>query len=218
MIIGHIWVKPQYTGTWTDFSDGSKGDLLKLIQQQTGLSFREAIDFAAKFTGHIPGEIAKTARVSKAELTPKVPLVNSKMANYLVSKSTSIAGTHAETYLKNIRGIAHIGTNYDLRFNPEITSKVNGQKLPALLVVGRDSEGEIQSTQAVYLDQKTGEKAKVDVQKQTFTSVKGALFCANPLGAKTANTAIVCDGTEDALSIASVVKDCAVYASFGSKT
>ncbi len=132
----------------------------------------------------------------------------------LVRESKDIKGTVAEKYLKEARGIEEDKWSKDVRFHEGVYSKLNGGKNPAVLFIARDKDDKVQSVQAVYLDKNSGKKVDVEVQKQTFGTIKGALFNASA-NSESAKTAIICEGPEDALSISKAIKNDDVYACFG---
>ncbi|MBP9777687.1 MAG: conjugative relaxase [Rickettsiaceae bacterium] len=214
-----ITIRGEHIGKWTDFATGEKGNLITLIQKHYGLNFKEALEEAAKLVNYIPGElnldldkIVKN-KINKDELDDKQKL-SIKKAQKLASEAKDIKGTPAEKYLKDVRGIDLKHWSKDLKYHDGVYSKINKGKNPALLVVARDKEGKVQSVQAIYIDRVTGQKAGVEVQKQTFGSIKGALFSAN-ISSENNKTAVICEGPEDALSILKSTNSKDIYACLG---
>lgn len=214
-----IVINGKYKGTWKDFDTGEKGNLLTLIQKELNLDFYSALEYGAKIINYIPNstlrsvvkkDILKKA-IKEVELT-KHQKNSIGYAKQLVSESRDIKGTLAEKYLKDIRGIDVNNASKDIRFHDGIYSKLNKSKNPALLIVARDKSENIQAVQAIYLDKQTGNKADVEIKKQSFGVLKDALFCAN----KTLSTSsIICEGPEDALSISKAELNKNVYACLG---
>ena len=201
-----VTVSGDYQGTWHDFDTGEKGNLLKLIQTKLGLGFKDALEYAAKLVNHIPVQAiqAKIQKIEKIKDDEKLMLTDEqkqkvKFAQKLASEAKDIKGTIAEKYLKETRGIKLNSFTGDLKYHHSIYSKLNKSKNPALLVVARDKDNNIQAVQAIYLDF-NGKKADVNVQKQSFGVLKGAVFSAKEDKYKS-QTAVVCEGPEDALSI-----------------
>lgn len=216
-----VVISGEHAGTWTDFATNEKGNLITLIQKEFNVDFKEALDIAAKMVNYIPGELnLDSSRMTKPKSEAKEKEFTQeqkskiKFANKLASEGKDIKDTLAEKYLKEHRGLNMDKWPGDLRYHDGVKVKTNKGNNPALLVIARDKEDKIQSVQAIYLDKETGKKADVDIQKQTFGPVKGAVFSANLDGA-TSKSAIVCEGPEDALSILKSTSGSKVFASFG---
>ena len=167
-------------GHWHNFETGEFGDLLALIQNKTGSTFHETLkNIVDMFGKGLYVDIVKPddAKVS----TPGDKAHNkgkdktSEYAQKLAAESTPIVGTIVEKYLKEIRGISNLDSS-DIRYHPKVfTSKNEKQKyMPAMLAIGRDGDGNIQCTQATYLDPKTANKADLNVKKRTYASPSGA--------------------------------------------
>ncbi len=214
-----VTISGEHLGKWTDFATNEGGNLISLIQKQYGLDFREALEVAAKMVNYIPGEIHQQPflkldrQVIKDELSEQQK-ISIRKAIKLVQESKDIKGTVAEKYLKKARGIEEDIWSKDVRFHDGVYSKLNGGKNPAILFIARDKDDKVQSVQAVYLDKNSGKKADVEVQKQTFGTIKGALFNASA-NEDLNKSAIICEGPEDALSISKSIKCKDVYACFG---
>lgn len=214
-----VTISGDYAGTWTDFDSGDKGNLITLIQKQYGLGFREALEEAAKLVNYIPGDFKQRlnevvkAKTDSTKITDEQKL-KIKYATKLASEGKEINGTPAEKYLKEVRGIDLKDWPKDLKYHAGVYSKLNGGKNPALLAIARDKDNYIQSVQAIFLNKDTGEKADVECKKQTFGSIKGAVFSANTENYST-KSAIVCEGPEDALSILKSTSGSKIYACLG---
>ncbi|MBU0744253.1 MAG: conjugative transfer relaxase/helicase TraI [Gammaproteobacteria bacterium] len=174
-------------GLWHNFETGESGNLLTLIQKDTGLSFRETLKYAANmFTNRINIIASKQYKSDKLQINSndqndKVYTKNDKTSEYakkLATESMPILGTIAERYLKGKRGISNVDSP-DIRYHPKVyvgkNEKDSNQKyMPAMLSIGRDKDGNIQCVQATYLDPKTANKADLDVKKRTYSSPSGA--------------------------------------------
>lgn len=240
-----------YQGTWHSFETGEKGNLLTLIQRELGLSFKEALEYAAQLTGEeykqriiLASKDQKSEQQKQEDLIRKTEKEDQKKKNTtreygrkLVSESLPITNTLAEHYLKEARKIVDVG-QADLRFHPNVSTgiKENGRTkyLPAMLAIARDKEGNVMSVQATYLDRKTGDKAKLDVNKRTLGSLKDSrASCAISEGTKDNNSlqpehkqnqeasqvsdkiTYLAEGVETALSIKDVVKSHDIFAVLG---
>jgi len=89
-----------------------------------------------------------------------------RYARRLVRESRSIAGTLAERYLRDHRGIDLEKFPGSVRFYPGIYSRQNEAMHPALLVVAKDSADQVQAEQAIFLDKETA--------LSVYTALKGA--------------------------------------------
>ncbi|MBP9777543.1 MAG: conjugative relaxase [Rickettsiaceae bacterium] len=214
-----VAVRGEHAGKWTDFATSESGNLISLIQKQYGIDFKEALDVAAKMVNYIPGEINHQllpkidTAIKKVGLTEEQKL-SIRKALKLVQESKDIKGTVAEKYLQEVRGIEQDRWSQDIRFHDGVYSKINGGRNPAILFIARDKDEKVQSVQAVYLKKDSGKKADVEVQKQTFGTIKGALF--NTSGNDGLNkTAIICEGPEDALSICKSTTGKDIFACLG---
>jgi len=215
-----VTISGQYQGTWKDFDTGEKGNMLGLVQKEMNLDFKNALEEAAKLVNYIPGNIThvpqKTQEKSRLPISTELTDYQKSQiqrAKKIANESVPIKETLAEKYLTNTRGIKQNSWPSDVRFHAGIYSKINGGKHPALVLVARDKKQNIQSIQAIYLDEETQNKADVAVKKQTIGTPKGAMFCAN--SQEKSNTAIICEGPEDALSIAKSITNTDVFACFG---
>lgn len=214
-----VTISGDYAGTWTDFDSGDKGNLITLIQKQYGLSFRDALEEAAKLVNYIPGDFKQRlnevvkAKAESTKITDEQKL-KIKYATKLANEGQEIKGTPAEKYLKETRGIDLKDWPKDLKYHEGVYSKLNGGKNPALIAIARDKDNNIQSVQAIFLNNDTGEKADVECKKQTFGSIKGAVFLASTENYST-KSAIVCEGPEDALSILKSTSGSKIYACLG---
>jgi conjugative relaxase-like TrwC/TraI family protein len=214
-----VTIRGEYIGKWTDFATNESGNLITLIQKRYGLSFKEALEEAAKLVNYIPGEFNRDLdkiiknKIDKNALDDKQKL-SIKKAQKLASEAKDIKGTIAEKYLKEVRGIDLKNWPKDLKYHDGVYSKINKGKNPALLVVARNKDDKVQSVQAIYINSITGQKADVEVRKQTFGAIKGALFSAN-ISSENNKTAVICEGPEDALSILKSTNGKDIYACLG---
>ena len=197
-------------GTWFNFESQEKGNLIHLIQNTLGLTFKEALAYASNKTGHDLKPTMKPTTTTKKEdqLKPKEAKSQTKAyALQLVKESKPLHGTLAEKYLTKHRGVLNINSA-DLRFHPSVRSKENGVRsyFPSLLAIARNKDGQVQSVQAIYLDPNTGMKAVRDVDKRTFASNSGSGAIISPGLDKDAVTYLA-EGVETALSIRDAVNN-----------
>ncbi|MEI8055095.1 MAG: Ti-type conjugative transfer relaxase TraA [bacterium] len=183
-------------GLWYNFETGESGDLIKLIQNQTGMSFVDTLKHAASMGSYIVLPKTESKNITKNTTVSKTL----EYAQKLVAESKPIHGTVVERYLKEIRGINDISG--DLRYHPKVYTKETQQYLPAMLSIGRDRDGNVQCVQATYLDPNTSNKADLDVNKRTYASPSGALVHLQKQGAAIeSKTSYIAEGVETGLSI-----------------
>lgn len=215
-----VTISGKYQGTFKDFDTGDKGNLLTLIQQKLQLNFKEALEYAAKLINHTSSmDIGNNYKIATKhnKANNEINEHQQKQIHYaqkLASEAINIKDTLAEKYLVNTRGINLNKWPEDVKFHPGIYTKLNNSANPALLIIARDKDNKVQAVQAIYLDPENAQKAEVDIKKQTFGVLKGALFCASN-NSNNKSTAIICEGPEDALSIARSDSAKAVFACLG---
>ena len=92
-------------------------------------------------------------------------------AQFIERGTKPIAGTLAERYLREHRGITGtIPATY--RYHPALYHGETKQKLPALVVIAKNSDKETQAVQAIFLDKFTANKAKLNSPKLTYGSIE----------------------------------------------
>jgi hypothetical protein len=122
----------------------------------------------------------------------------------------------AERYLKEIRSIHDI-SGRDIRFHPKVwTHKSEAVKYrPAFLSIARDKDNQVQALEAVYLDEKTAQKAVMNIKsKKSFGIKKYACVVIYPGQGNDAVTYIT-EGVKTGLSIRDAVKNERVIATLG---
>lgn len=206
-------------GLWHDFQTGEGGHLLDLIAFKKDLDrrrdFRVVLQEALKILGTSPADISVQA---SAPASPPKPAKSPPAASHtptpeqqrslhyaqrLAKESRPIAGTLAERYLREYRGIALDKFPESVRFHPGIYSRRNESVHPALLVVAKDSANKVQAVQAIFLDKDTAQKADVEVKKQTWgRPSQGSVALQSP-GKTPVSQAVtyLAEGPETALSV-----------------
>ena len=195
-----ISIAGERRGLWHNFETGESGDLIKLIQKETGQGFLEVLKYAASIGGGSYLILPRSIQ-SKTQSAHKETSKTSEYAQKLVAESKAIEGTIVERYLREVRGINNI-EGADLRYHPQVfTSKQEvHQYLPAMLSVGRDNEGNVQCVQATYLNPETANKAELAVTKRTYASPSGALVHLQERGG-VKDISYIAEGVETGLSI-----------------
>ncbi len=206
-------------GLWHDFQTGEGGHLLDLIAFKKDLDrrrdFRVVLQEALKILGASPADISVQASAPASPSKPtKLPLAASQpltpeqqrslhYAQRLAKESRPIAGTLAERYLREHRGIDLDKFPDSVRFHPGIYSRRNESVHPALLVVAKDSANQVQAVQAIFLDKDTAQKADVEVKKQTWGRPSQGSVALQALGKAPGIQGVtyLAEGPETALSV-----------------
>ena len=217
-------------GSWYDFQTGQGGHLLKLIAVQRSLDvqrdFQAVLQEALKILGTSPAEFSvQTNTLTSPHPPSKIPPAASKAptpeqqrslryAQQLARESQPVAGTLAERYLREHRGIALESFPDSVRFHPGIYSRKNEGMHPALLVVAKDSEEKVQAVQAIFLDKETAKKADVSVKKQTWgRPSQGSVALAESAASR--NITYLAEGAETALSVYTALNGADVRVTLG---
>lgn len=133
-------------GRWCDHETGEGGDVLQLARRKHHGDMRAAIDWARHFlrmpqdcTQRPAGE-SRPVPAPDHRPAPETAQGESgaQMARHLWREAVPIAGTIAEAYLRDARGIRLPVWPADLRFHPRCPRSAD--RLPALLAAMRDPE------------------------------------------------------------------------------
>jgi hypothetical protein len=161
-------------GKWTDAATAQHGDLLDLIALSCGLDrLADVLAEARRFLG-----VAQPAPT--ALLRPEPPDGLPEAARRLLVMSYPLAGTIAETYLRN-RGIAITPDLRALRFHPrcfyrttdEATGPNRYEVWPALVATVTDLEGKVSGLQRTWLDPSGRDKAPVPSPRRALGEIAG---------------------------------------------
>ena len=188
---------------------------MTLIQNQKNCNFKQALDFAGEFLNLAPENRARDV-IDLSDLASDVDEDKHRTIQYarkLANQSRPVKGTLAETYLEKARGIDTRVCSDSIRFLPSIKEPETGEFHPALLVIAKNMEGNVQGVQAIFLD-KEGNKLDCKQPKRSYGLIKGSVIPVHEGG----NLYAVAEGAETALSIATACKDMTVFASLGSIT
>ncbi len=207
-------------GLWYDFQTDEGGHLLNLIALKKDLDiqrdFQAVLREALTLLGASPADISvqETALTVSPQKPIKPPTAalsvptaeqqrSLRYARRLARESRPVAGTLAERYLRDHRGITLEKFPGSVRFHPGIYSRQNEAMHPALLVVAKDSAHQVQAVQAIFLDKETAQKADVPVKKQTWGQPsKGSVALESvKSGRPSPGVTYLAEGPETALSI-----------------
>ena len=156
-------------GLWHDFQTGQGGHLLGLIAQQRNLDiqreFQQVLREALSLSGTSSADLSIQEAISAPTKPSKMPTPTTlaptpeqqrslSYARQLARESQPVAGTLAERYLREHRGIHLNHFPEDIRFHPGIYSRINEAVYPALLAVAKNSANKVQAVQAIFLIRK----------------------------------------------------------------
>jgi DNA primase len=169
---------------------GAHGDEIEFLRRIEGLSFADAS--------------ARTGNGSRYERRPdRRPRGTGNYAARLVAQGSPIAGTLAERYLREVRGLGELPLPAEPRFHPGVWSRETSSQHPALIIPCRDADDNVARIQAVLLDPATGGKASVQSPKLTFGA--GASHLPANLAARALDDMVLlCEGPEDGIVLWSI--------------
>jgi hypothetical protein len=139
-------------GRWQDAATGEFGDLLDVIRESCGfIDFRDVAYEARRFLS-LPRPPPKPA--PKPNRSP-VPAGSPDAARRLFAMAQPIAGTLAETYLRN-RGLTSLASTGALRFHPRCYYRPDDdapiETWPAMIAAVTSLDGCITGVQRTWLD------------------------------------------------------------------
>lgn len=242
-----IWLDGAKVGKWTDFATGQHGDLLDLIALAMGGTIIDALREARGWLGlahDTPADTARRAAAAErgrrlaAEARRKDAEQRERRRRGAValwlSGTERIAGTPAEYYLRDRRGIdlAALGRQpRALRFHPRVryhhvdreTGEVIQGEWPAMLALVTDAKGQPTACHRTWLarDPRNGrwDKAPLPKAKKVLGDYAGAAIHlwagTGPRGGKPGplrdatpgQHLFIAEGIEDALSGAVALPD-----------
>ena len=159
-------------GKWTDAATGEHGDLLDLIAANRRMdATRDVLDEARRFL-RLPVPEAAPAQ-------SPAPAGSPEAARRLFAASQSIAGTIAETYLRE-RGITALRDCAALRFHPRCYYRQDGEipgdartNRPALVAAISDLGGTMTGAHRTWLDPSGRTKAPVETPRRAMGNLLG---------------------------------------------
>lgn len=201
-------------GLWYNFETGEKGNALQLIAAQMGFNdFKDTVTYAKDFLNHKDDWLTPVVKSKEAsQIREKDSPNKGAYAKKIYEKSTPITGTLAEKYLKTYRGLSEY-QQADLRFIPNLSTWHGDKKtkVPALLSIARDEQGNVNHVQAIRLDPLTGDKDRQSkIIKQTYGAMKGCFVELNKKS--TEDTTHITEGVETGLSLLEHNKNARVMA------
>jgi Toprim domain len=161
-------------GKWTDAATGEHGDLLDVIRESCGLTdFHDVIGEARRFLS-LPRPHPSPGCHTRQQ--PPAPTGSPESARRLFAMSQPIAGTIAETYLRQ-RGITALHDIRALRFHPRCYYRPDvdapTEIWPALIAAVTDLAGTITGAHRTWLDPSGRDKAPVDTPRRAMGHLLG---------------------------------------------
>lgn len=193
-------------GQYHCFGCGAAGDVINFVQEFYGVDCKEAceiLDGETVVAGYLP-------RPKSKDTSGKV-----KAAQAIWAKCTPIHDTPAVLYLqKRALPVEFAGQQHDLRFS-ELQFDGSDRFCPALIAAVRNLDGEVVAIQRIFLTQ-AGDKAASDC-KRTLGTIKGhaVRFAGENAPCGDFTSIYLCEGIEDALSIARIIDNAHVWATVG---
>jgi hypothetical protein len=159
-------------GKWTDAATGQHGDLLDLIALNRGLDrLRDVLDEARAFLS-----LPRSQPTPGDRQQPPAPTGSSESARRLFAMSRPIAGTIAETYLRQ-RAITALHETGALRFHPHCYYRPDAdaptEVWPALIAAVTDLAGTITGAHRSWLDPLGYGKAPIDTPRRAMGHLLG---------------------------------------------
>ena len=189
-------------GKWTDAATGEHGDLLDIIARRERLpTLRETLDEACRFLA-LPRE---SDHVEQYRMP--APTGSPEAARRLFAMSRPIAGTLAETYLRE-RGIIGARSYTALRFHPRCWYRGDEDdpadvrdNWPALIAAVTDDAGIITGVHRTWLDPSGMAKAPVATPRRAM----GLLLGNGVRFGQPTSSLVAGEGIETVLSLRSVL-------------
>ena len=222
-------------GLWHDFGSGRGGAPIQAIEYAHGLSYKEALQEGAKLSGLSEAELVDPSSISNHRLQAKAgervkqgereQALRIEAARSLWAASIDAKGSLVEEYMATHRNIYDI-SNLEIRYLPigasyqdfvkdkgspsgfKTIEKTN--KVGAMLIVSKDTNGQVMGVQRTYLDSNTANKSALfDNPKLSKGLIKhGALLQTGING-----TLYIAEGAETAASVALADREASVMVS-----
>ena len=162
-------------GKWSDAATGEHGDLLDIIARRESLTtLRETLDEARRFLA-----LPRAESVDTYQHQCPAPTGSQQAARRLVAMSKPIAGTLAETYLRE-RGISGARTCTALRYHPRCWYRSDDDPAdhlrdswPALIAAVTDETGIMTGAHRTWLDPSGKAKAPISTQRRAMGLLLG---------------------------------------------
>jgi hypothetical protein len=185
-------------GKWSDAATGEHGDMIDLVRATQNMDLRAALDWADGWLGNAKVMLSPRRGFGPAP-GPRPDLHADEIARLQAASeiwkaSRPIAGTIAETYLRNRAITGPLPRS--LRFHPSLTHRLSGYAWPALIGGIQDADGHLTAVQRIWIARDGSGKADIDNCKMTLGPMQGGAVRLAPAG----RTLGIAEGIETALS------------------
>lgn len=194
------------------FGCGYSADIFQVIGDELGLSFMDALEWIA---GADLRTVDHADRMRQRADDAAARAREIADARELWTRSVEPAGTPAETYLREARGIT-MALPPSIRFGmvPAWRDRETGEwskPQPAVICGIYDRAGDVVGIQRIFLRDGGRAKARMKRPKLTLGRIRGASMRLGPVR----ETVIVCEGPEDGLSLAQELPEHSVWPTLG---
>ena len=222
-----IWLRGEAAGAYKDYATGDKGDIIDLIGYCQRIDKRASLEWAKRWLGMAAGGASVQAAWPRPAATRQVQegakRVRQARAMWLEAYPGITEYPIPRRYFESrqIELARFAGALNALRFHPNCWY-APGQTFPAIVAAMQTEMGGIVAVHRTYLAADGGGKAPVTPARKMFGRAQGAVIAiwrgqselpvraANEAGI--ADTLVLCEGIEDALSVALSAPDCRVWA------
>ena len=181
-------------GIWSDFANGSGGDLLDLVQACLGLDKGAAVSWAKDWLGITGDQIRPPPSRPQHREAPRQDNPNGRLALEIWRASHPAPGTLAEDYLRG-RGIT-IPIPHTIRYHPGLKHADTGLSLPCMVAAVCNVERQITGIQRSYLTM-DGRRAPLNRPKMALGTLRGSAVRLAP----TTDRVWLTEGIEDGLAV-----------------
>lgn len=199
---------------------GASGDAITFLMERHNMRF---VDAVRSLDGDAFPTVSPEDRARRQRLDAAVAQERIERAKAIWSGARSPAGTAAEVYLRQARGLslelpASIRFAMTPRWQNSETGEV-GRNLPALVCAMQDCDAKVVAVQCVFLE--AGGRRKYSRRRADGTPAKAKLTFGQTAGSAfrasegDTDELILCEGPEDALTLAQELPGRAVWASCG---
>jgi len=166
-------------GVWHDHETGEGGGVLALIERETGLRGRAAVEWIGSDIQHRPAP--RQNFFTSRSFGDASDVGRKRAALKLWREAKPIDGTPAERYLRDIRRVALPPAGADaIRYHPRVWHGHDGHHWPAMIALMTDpATGAPCGIHRTYLDPDDCMKAEVEPQKMMLGNAGVVRLCAD---------------------------------------
>jgi len=185
-------------GVWADFATGERGDALSLVRAALQMDMRGALEWSRAWLG-MPADriraIAQAAPVAYGK-PDETTLQRIQFARKIWRQSAPIAGTLAETYLRETRGISLEQWPASIRFHDRLKA-APGSFFPGIVLPVQRADGSFAGVWRTFLDPQRIDKADTENPRRGLGDIRGGSVRLTPI----AEIVTIAEGLESCLSV-----------------